>query len=669
LSATTERRVLLAILLLAFALFAPTVANGFAMDDTLIVKATLPDGKPDPVIHGLRAPWYYFGQRYWAGTDNTSVLYRPVTILSYALTYNLLAAPFLPAEWEAAPHHLLNVLLHVLAVYLVWRWLKVLGAAPLAALTAAGAFAVCGIHSEAVAGIVGRAELLAMVFGLTAVLAFDRGRLLLAGAAFFMAFSAKESALAWAPFAICHLLAKGWLAQVPTTLGAVWDRHKRALALTIVPAVVLFFALRHFATSDVRAVFTISYEENPLAYAGWLARWLSAIYLLGMALVKCVVPLQLASLYGPGALPVLDSPTHPGFLAALLGLGAWLAVALALRRRAPLLFLSAAAFLGFAFLISNLPFAIGTIFGERLYYQPSLGVCLLPAALLASPRVAGGLRRALVALLVVMGVGHAAVLLTRNGVWRDNETLFLTDSDRLPQSADLQAKAGYVLMDKDPDRALAYFARAVAADPEMPGAWASIARIHERRGDLAQAETNYARALACQHVAASGTQARTIEDLIGVLVARRKYDEAIEFSRKTLLQMPEHYSARLALLDLTHGKVPPDDYRRMIEDAARRYGNDARVQLRHALFAFDAGRRTPADLQLIAKTLSSTFAQLPPGERTATPGLRAQLYLGEIYATLGQKADARQWLQGVLAIRELSADARKRAESLLAKVQ
>ena len=70
------------------------------MDDVPLVQSVDTDGKTaDPIIDGLRAPWWYFGERYWAGTDNrTSPLYRPVTILTFALTYNLVCAPLLPRE-------------------------------------------------------------------------------------------------------------------------------------------------------------------------------------------------------------------------------------------------------------------------------------------------------------------------------------------------------------------------------------------------------------------------------------------------------------------------------------------------------------------------------------------------------------------------------------------
>ena len=86
-------RLLLLAALLTLAVFVPSVANGFTLDDTLAQSVTptaqSAPGQANPVITGWRAPWAHFGERYWEGYENGSVLYRPVTMWSYALTYNL----------------------------------------------------------------------------------------------------------------------------------------------------------------------------------------------------------------------------------------------------------------------------------------------------------------------------------------------------------------------------------------------------------------------------------------------------------------------------------------------------------------------------------------------------------------------------------------------------
>ncbi|MFQ5504157.1 MAG: hypothetical protein ACE5F1_05065, partial [Planctomycetota bacterium] len=338
-------RPLLVILLLTFAVFAPSLANGFAMDDAPLAQSVDQEQQPDEIIAGMRAPWWYFGQRYWAGVDNYSALYRPVTVFSFALVYNWVGA-WLPVDWEAFPQHLANVLLHCLAVFLVWWMLRDLGLGELAALLGSGLFAFHAIHSEVVAGIVGRAELLSFCLGLWGTLLFARGGKLRAGILFFLAFCSKESGLAWAPFLPCYL----WARQRLLGGSGLWPTHGRDILRVLGVTLVAFFVLRWIGLRDLREGNPYSYAQNPLAHVELAPRLLTAVKLLGYGLQKCVAPFWLYCLYGPGAIQVVESTADPGFLVAFSILLIWLLAGLVLARRLPLLFLSAAAFLGFSFI-------------------------------------------------------------------------------------------------------------------------------------------------------------------------------------------------------------------------------------------------------------------------------------------------------------------------------
>ena len=72
--------------------------------------------------------------------------------------------------------HLVNVLLHATVSALVLLLLLGLGAAIPAAWAGAAVFAVHPVHVEAVATVVGRAELLAARFFLAAAIVYDAGR-------------------------------------------------------------------------------------------------------------------------------------------------------------------------------------------------------------------------------------------------------------------------------------------------------------------------------------------------------------------------------------------------------------------------------------------------------------------------------------------------------------
>ena len=86
-------------------------------------------------------------------------LYRPLTSLTYKITY------FLFGE-NPLPYHLFNLLLYAAVACLVFELCLPLEQSSKIALVAGLAFVVHPLHVEAVCSIVGRAELLAAFFGI-----------------------------------------------------------------------------------------------------------------------------------------------------------------------------------------------------------------------------------------------------------------------------------------------------------------------------------------------------------------------------------------------------------------------------------------------------------------------------------------------------------------------
>lgn len=93
--------------------------------------------------------------------------YRPLCVFTYKLNHLL-------GGFKPVGYHLINVLLHCLATGLVVKVARLL-LPPLWGPAIAGAlFATHPIHTEAVAGIVGRADLAACNFYLLAFLAYSK---------------------------------------------------------------------------------------------------------------------------------------------------------------------------------------------------------------------------------------------------------------------------------------------------------------------------------------------------------------------------------------------------------------------------------------------------------------------------------------------------------------
>ena len=116
----------------------------------------------DPRLQSLTAHnlWLIFSKSYWWPLA-ADLIYRPITSASLLLNHAMAGAAG-GAFW----YHLVNLLLHAVNVWLVWKLAARLLSRP-AAWCAAALWAVHPIATEAVDNVVGRADLLAA----TAVLA------------------------------------------------------------------------------------------------------------------------------------------------------------------------------------------------------------------------------------------------------------------------------------------------------------------------------------------------------------------------------------------------------------------------------------------------------------------------------------------------------------------
>ncbi len=152
------KRELLLVFVAALALYLPAAGYGFVQDDRAIIVS-------NPAAHSIPAALAAFDDPYWPRGSGAG-LYRPLTILSYAVDWTV-------SDGSPGWFHVMNALWHGLATVLLtvilMRWLPTL-----AAIGAGLVFAWHPVHVEAVASLVGRAELLAAVGIFGAVLAARR---------------------------------------------------------------------------------------------------------------------------------------------------------------------------------------------------------------------------------------------------------------------------------------------------------------------------------------------------------------------------------------------------------------------------------------------------------------------------------------------------------------
>jgi tetratricopeptide (TPR) repeat protein len=474
---------LLLILSAVFLVHAPSIDNEYVYDDRFSAMPTI-DGHPHPMVAELQPISEYFTSHYLRGANETSRGYRPVTVYSYALVHDLVGRSLeaseeqagnpKAAETSAQPQHVLNVLLQVINTWLVWLLLVRVAGRGWPTICGTAVFGLHAIHSGPIASIVGRGELLAFAFGAAAALLYlsavrraslrradmlvrspflirrglliNIGLLLASSVLLFLSFCSKESGLAWAFFLPCLRLARHW------GMSAEDDaRQPRLLRDFLLWLAVAIPAIAFFLWLYVRTVWHLdylpSYLSNPLlhdlpdARQPWV-RLMSAPMIWVYGLYKVLAPFSLCCNYSPNTFTLVHELTDLRLIGAVLVLLGVLGGGLWFARRQPLLFLAMASFLGFSFVISNVPFGLETIFAERLYYTPSLGLSFLVAWLMQR-KWKPVYRWLLWVAIAGWLVASTWTTYDRMGVWQENYTLFTHDVEVQPRSLSLlQIAAG-----------------------------------------------------------------------------------------------------------------------------------------------------------------------------------------------------------------------------------
>ncbi len=457
------------------AVYAPTLGQGFAYDDQVIVVMNTRIRSLDRIPSLVRST-------EWAGSGIVNADYRPLTDVTLALNHAVSGL----APWS---YHATNVLLHALAAALLLAVGLRLGLDTTAAGAAALLFAIHPIHVEAIAPIIGRKDVLATVFALSTVL-LHRRALRLGGAsvawpvlAFLAAMFSKESGVVAVGLVALHDLLQPRPDGAPSQL-----RRRVALYAGYAVGLVGYLLVYREVTAGLGRLPPLG--DNPTAHASAAVRLLTAVAVVGKGLALQLVPIGQSPDWSYQAIPLVGSPADPRFLAACAALALWLGAGIALRRRAPVVLVGLAWYLGTLLPVSNIPFAIGTVFGERLLYLPSAGLALVAGAGLVA------LARRLPRIPLSMAAAGAAVALCFATVsyaqaWGDELRLFGLAAERVPTSFRVHLMlAGLLLGRGAAPAALAEADRAVALNPWSFGAHMVRASIlHElgRVDDEAQA--------------------------------------------------------------------------------------------------------------------------------------------------------------------------------------
>jgi Tfp pilus assembly protein PilF len=475
-------------------------------------------------------------------TDN---LYRPLSQVMFAI------------EWQMVPknpmiHHFFNVFFYALSCWLLFVVLRKYFSKvdPIIPLIITILYAVHPLHTEVVANIKGRDEIMSFLFLMLTLLTMHQWfakrnvmSLVLALGCYFLAFMSKEGIITM--LVVFPLM--GWYFTSSSTKDILLSS-----VLMIIPAVI-YIAIRSSILSKYGSHGEAAIVDNFLNAAPDKASYLAtAVMLLGKYLWMLLVPTPLVSDYSFNQIPIVGWVDWRVLLSLLVYL-ALAAYAIAkIKKRSPIVF-GILFFLISISIYSNVLMPIGSSFAERFMFLPSLGFCIALvfgcSKLFKVPEndttlgITANIRKSpvFIALFGVMLLVYGGKTVVRAAEWKDQYTLFSKDIKRSPNSAHLRFYWGLALRDKALEQknqdsqnqmmwsAIEQFNKAVNIYPSYPDCYEQLGMAYYRVKDMDKSLDSYQKALKLNN-----TKAMTWSNMGIIYFEQGNYSKAYEHYSKSL---------------------------------------------------------------------------------------------------------------------------------------
>ena len=495
--------------LLGTLLYLQTTAFDYTQDDAIVINDNMFTTKGIKGIAGLFKYDTFYG--YFKDQSKTKLVsggrYRPLTPAMFAFEYDLAG----PHPWFS---HLISAICYGLLCWILFGFLRELltprltsSTAVTVALFSTLVFALHPIHTEAVANIKGRDEIVAAMGAL--------------GALWLMLKSVQspnplQIRIASGVVLLLGLLSKEnvitMLAVAPLTL---WWYHKNTPVKwlsnlwPIITACILFIIIRGSVTGWSPGDPPKELMNNPFlkiensAYVPFTVgeKTATIVYTMGKYVQLLVFPYPLTHDYYPRHIEIQDWSKPLVILSFLVWIGLLFLVIKGWKKRSWWAY-------GVLFYVctmsitSNIVFPIGTNMSERFAFFPSVGFALIVGYAI-SLAIEAGYRRAILLASILLLAGYGSWTAARSRVWKDNTTLFTTDIKTSGRSAKLLNAVGGDLItraEKEKDEAVkrqmlldaqGYLKQAIEIHPNYKLSYLLLGNSYFHMKDLDQAITYF----------------------------------------------------------------------------------------------------------------------------------------------------------------------------------
>jgi tetratricopeptide (TPR) repeat protein len=408
---------------ITFAINANTLSNKYAADDAVVLTGNR------FVQNGIKGIPEIVSNDYFGGVNGVDKnelaggRYRPLTLIIFSLEYQFFGA-------NPVISHFINVLLFALLIGLLFKLLNVYifdRKQQQAAFVTCLLFILHPVHTEVVANVKGRDEILTFIFVILSLIAFIR-------------YVEKEKSTALVISLIFFLLALliketsvTFIGVLPLVMYFFFHRSVKKSIRSSLPFVAVFagYSLLRLMVVGFDLSSSKLILNSPFLYATPHEAFATKVYVVFKYLLLLLFPHPLTSDYSYNVVPYVDV-SSVRFIVAVIALLVLMAFALsAFKKKSVYAFCILFYFVTIS-IFSNFFIGVGTPMAERFLFQPSLAFCLIIGSVYSRYEKKGRLIIRLAMMVVVFL--FAIKTFMRNREWKDNETLYFSDIKTSPNS-------------------------------------------------------------------------------------------------------------------------------------------------------------------------------------------------------------------------------------------
>lgn len=424
------------LLLIAIGLNVNTLFNEYAVDDVVVMTENTLVEKGFKGIPEIFTTDLLFGFDK-TGNGLSEARYRPLALVVFAIEYQLFGAnPFVS--------HLLNVLFFAILIALLYKLLQTYvfrEQNKFLAFFTCLLFVVHPIHTEVIANVKSRDELIAFILLIVSLITLFRnaekrspGMLFTGLFCFFLALLTRESAVTF-------------IGVFPLMLYFFFYKSLKKTLLLSLPLIVIFtsYLLFRFFIIGFNHSTGTDVLNSPFFNATASEAFATKVFILIKYLGLLFFPHPLSFDYGFNQIPYINIYSFKFILSFIISLSLIVFAIFTFKKRSLFSF-CILYFIVTISLAANFVVDIGTPLSERLLFQPSLAFCVIIAAFYIKGRKRFKLL-ANASLLIIFLLFSLKTYL-RNNEWKNNGTLMLADVISAPNSARANLYAGEMYLAK-----------------------------------------------------------------------------------------------------------------------------------------------------------------------------------------------------------------------------